>query len=51
MRANKKQEMPYIPAKSRARMCTPWSLGIVHTAKSCKGGKRVPDASKWGPVT
>jgi hypothetical protein len=49
MRANKTQEIPCIPAKSYARMCTLWSF--LHTDKSSKSGKRVPDASKWGPVT
>jgi hypothetical protein len=41
---------PFNPTKSYAGMSTPWSLGNVYTAESCKGEERVPDAVKWGPV-
>jgi hypothetical protein len=38
--------MIFVATKSYACMFTPWSLGNVHMAKSCKGGERVPDALK-----
>jgi len=31
--------------------CVSWLLGNVYTTKSCKGEKRVPDASKLGLVS
>jgi len=43
--------MPDIPTKSYTCMSTLWLLGNVYTAKSCKGEKRVPEASKLGLVS
>jgi hypothetical protein len=40
-----------IPAKSHTFMSTSSLLDNVYTAKSCKGGKRVPDALKLGLVS
>jgi len=42
---------PDIPTKSYTCVSTSWLLGNVYTAKSCKGGKRVPDALKSGLVS
>jgi len=42
--------MPDIPTKSYTCMSTSWLLGNMYTAKSFKGEKRVPDASKLGLV-
>jgi hypothetical protein len=48
---NKTQDMPRVPTKSCACSLTPWPMGNVNTAKSWKGGERVPDALKWRFVT
>ena len=48
---NKTRVKPDIPTKSYTCMSTSWLLGIVYTAKSCKGKKRVPDALKSGLVS
>jgi hypothetical protein len=37
--------------KLYACISTPWSLGNVYTAKSCKGGERAHDVLKWAPVS